>query len=697
MIDGLHRLSRPRYFKTTRTVAIMMATIALVSGLASQNRTMAGVGPENVIVVINADSAISRTIANHYIDLRGIPDTNVVLLRDVPKGLRTSLEDFKAKILTPLFAEIDARKIGSQARVIAYSADFPTSISVSADTEKLTDPTLKKYQLPTASINGLTSLYQFLLGNSERYLDLGSNLYARGSIDREFRNPYMDKERNEAYNDAVASFSDESYAEAAKQFTELFVKTQSFAPIAIRAAESYALAGETDSAKLMLVKGIQSGWRSRKYLDRNEALSDIVKSDAFQPLMNQLSDEPATVQGPKGFASELAWAGNGYPSRDQADGVRYMLSCMLAVVHSRGSTVDQAVEVLRTSSKCDNTFPDANFWFTKTADVRTTTRFPGVADALLWLGHLGKPAGVILKSIPDEKADCAGLMLGTPTMQLANKLFRFVPGAIADNLTSHGGNFETSSQTKLTELLHAGAAMSSGTVAEPFSLQPKFPTPMMYGYYASGATAIEAFYLSLMSPYQLLIVGDPLAQPYARPPSDRGSLSVSDKINGEKTLRMTRKPADEIDLTRSTPTQLIEIFIDGKLTQRIPPIAQMEMGVKSGPPGLVEVRMALIGNDPTQPRISRAIWLQLGDGTPPPKASVSSGGETAVCKYKDAESIDWMLYGEVVSTTTGSESKFAPDRTVLGEGPLHVRPVVTVNGKRIPGRPVTVGKSNKTQ
>ncbi|TWU51185.1 hypothetical protein [Rubripirellula reticaptiva] len=692
MIDGLHRLYRPRYFKTTRTVPAIMATIALAFAFASEDKLMAGVGPENVIVVINADSVTSRTIANHYIDLRGIPDTNVVLLSDVPQGLRTNLADFKAKILSPLFAEIDARKIGSQVRVIAYSADFPTSVDVSTDTAKLTDPTLKQYQLPTASINGLTSLYQFLLGNSERYLDLGSNLYARGSIDREFRNPYMDKERNEAYDAAVANFSEKSYADAAKQFTELFVKTPSFSPIAIRAAEAYALAGETDSAKLMLIKSIQSGWRSRKYLDRNDALSDIVKSDAFQPLMNQLSDEPATVQGPKGFASELAWAGNGYPSLDQADGVRYMLSCMLAVVHSQGSTVDQAVEVLRRSSKCDNTFPDANFWFTKTGDVRTTTRFPGVADALLWLGYLGRPAGVILKSIPDEKADCVGLMLGTPTMQLAAKSFRFVPGAIADNLTSHGGNFETSSQTKLTELLHAGAAMSSGTVAEPFSLQPKFPLPMMYGYYASGVTAIEAFYLSLMSPYQLLIVGDPLAQPFARPPSDRGSLAVSDKINGEKTLRMTRKPADEIDLTRSTPTQLIEIFIDGKLTQRIPAIAKMEMGIKGGPPGLVEVRMAMIGNDPTQPRISRSIWLQLGDGAAPPKASVSSDGQTAICKYKNAESIDWMLYGQVVSTTTGPESDFAPDRSVLGEGPLNVRPVVTIDGNRIPGRPVTVGR-----
>ena len=42
--------------------------------------------------------------------------------------------------------------------------------------------------------------------------------------------------------------------------------------------------------------------------------------------------------------------------------------------------------------------------------------------------------------------------------------------------------------------------MSSGTVAEPYALQFKFPLPMMYGYYAKGVSAIEAFYLSVTSP-----------------------------------------------------------------------------------------------------------------------------------------------------------------------------------------------------
>src|SRR6056297_2434589 len=84
----------------------------------------AGIGPENVIVVVNADSTRSRSVANHYVTIRDIPESNVILLRDIPAGLQIGLEDFKSKILKPVLETIDARKVAAQTRVIAYSADF---------------------------------------------------------------------------------------------------------------------------------------------------------------------------------------------------------------------------------------------------------------------------------------------------------------------------------------------------------------------------------------------------------------------------------------------------------------------------------------------------------------------------------------------------------------------------------------------
>lgn len=160
-----------------RTARLLVAIALLVLTLGVES-ARAGLSPENVVVVVNADSYDSRTIANHYVDLRNIPSGNVIFLGEVPGELTISLDDFKSRILLPLLSELNRRQLALQAKVIAYSAGFPTSVDISAHTDRLTDPDQKKYQLSTASLTGLTFYYQFLLADNEKYLDLGSNLYA---------------------------------------------------------------------------------------------------------------------------------------------------------------------------------------------------------------------------------------------------------------------------------------------------------------------------------------------------------------------------------------------------------------------------------------------------------------------------------------------------------------------------------------
>jgi uncharacterized protein (TIGR03790 family) len=95
---------------------------------------------------------------------------------------------------------------------------------------------------------------------------------------------------------------------------------------------------------------------------------------------------------------------------------------------------------------------------------------------------------------------------------------RFVPGAVADHLTSAAGVLTTDSdQMSALRWLEAGATGSYGTVEEPCNMPQKFPLPaVIIGHYLLGETLIEAYWKSVQMPGQGIFVGEPLAAPFRR-------------------------------------------------------------------------------------------------------------------------------------------------------------------------------------
>ncbi|MEO7559945.1 MAG: TIGR03790 family protein [Nitrosospira sp.] len=92
----------------------------------------------------------------------------------------------------------------------------------------------------------------------------------------------------------------------------------------------------------------------------------------------------------------------------------------------------------------------------------------------------------------------------------------FLPGALADHLTSTGGQLTDSSQMSSLRWLEAGATASYGTVVEPCNHMQKFPFPgIAMFHYALGASAIEAYWKSVAWPGEGVFVGEPLARPFA--------------------------------------------------------------------------------------------------------------------------------------------------------------------------------------
>jgi len=106
----------------------------------------------------------------------------------------------------------------------------------------------------------------------------------------------------------------------------------------------------------------------------------------------------------------------------------------------------------------------------------------------------------------------------------------YLPGAVADHLTSYGGQVPTSGQMSCFEFIKAGATGSFGTVVEPFAFQQKFPDPrVLIPRYVGGNTLVEAYWKSVSSPGMGLFIGEPLARPFGngfRTHYEGGALSI---------------------------------------------------------------------------------------------------------------------------------------------------------------------------
>ncbi|MGR8950102.1 MAG: TIGR03790 family protein [Gammaproteobacteria bacterium] len=115
-----------------------------------------------------------------------------------------------------------------------------------------------------------------------------------------------------------------------------------------------------------------------------------------------------------------------------------------------------------------------------------------------------------------DKHDVMFYFTGTKSVPYLDTL-RFLPGAVADHLTSHGGRLNGSSQMNSLDWLKAGATGSYGAVVEPCNFPQKFPNPeILIKHYLNGDSLIEAYWKSVVWPGQGIFIGEPLSSPYAR-------------------------------------------------------------------------------------------------------------------------------------------------------------------------------------
>jgi hypothetical protein len=526
------------------------ALLALTATAIFVSPVLAGGGPENVLLVVNPRAPDSLAVANHYVELRRIPPSNVFYLPAPPRGIAMSSQQFRQNLLEPILAEINRRGLKEQIDYVVYSTNYPSQVNFSTDFAGVAAAPQAK---PIMSITSATFLYELAKSAPTQLVALNSNRY--------------------------------------------------FAP----------------------------------------------------------TDAGLTVT--RGFRSNYAWIPGGLRAAGQ--GNRYLLSVGLGFTAPTGNTAEEVIAYLKRSAAADGARAGGTFYYMQNKDVRTLVRQGDFRLAATGLQSLGRKAAITPGVVPAGATDIAGLTTGSPHVNLAAANCRLLPGALVDNLTSAGGNLnqpkQPNPQTRLSAYLRLGAAGASGTVVEPFAIAQKFPSPMLHVHYARGASMAEAFYQSVEGPFQLLIVGDPLCQPWAVIPQ----VSVEGlPIGGILAERATLTP--HAVYADGRQAERFELLVDGVRQGECRPGETLTLDPAALDDGFHEIRVVAVDATPleTQGRWIGSITAKRGRGA------------VQLSLAKPLAAGDERLHLQATSTEAGPIAVYHNEREVgrspAGTGPIDV-------------------------
>ncbi|MEZ4225533.1 MAG: TIGR03790 family protein [Polyangiaceae bacterium] len=280
-----------------------------------------------------------------------------------------------------------------------------------------------------------------------------------------------------------------------------------FAPVANLPAASFAtLKEQVDAAMSPSVQGLAVTWTQPYRVDCMSVTSAFALG-FDKKYCNQTGGSCGPTATVATFNSESV-----APYTDH--GVRPTI--MLA-----GSNTQAVSDLIKRGVAADDTFPSGDGYLVRTTDTARSVRWPTFQPTI---GDWDHPGGLTLNYV--DNSDGSG---SNSIDNKTNLLFYFTglakvpnidtnsyrPGAIADHLTSVGGQVPTSGQMSVVAWLEAGVTGSYGTVVEPCNYTEKFPNVrVLLPHYFRGETLLEAYWKSVARPGEGLFVGEPLARPW---------------------------------------------------------------------------------------------------------------------------------------------------------------------------------------
>lgn len=191
------------------------------------------------------------------------------------------------------------------------------------------------------------------------------------------------------------------------------------------------------------------------------------------------------------------------------------------------TTMEQAKALIDRGVASDDTWPGGSAYLMNTSDQTRSARcivnagFGWTNECQTFLNSWdaagsGIGAEIVKADFIEKKTDVLFYVQGLASVaNIATNTF--LPGAVADHLTSFGGQIPTSGQMSAFEFIKGGATGSFGTVVEPCAYQQKFPDPsVLIPSYFGGSTLIEAYWRSVLWPAEGIFIGEPLARPFGQ-------------------------------------------------------------------------------------------------------------------------------------------------------------------------------------
>jgi uncharacterized protein (TIGR03790 family) len=392
-------------------------------------------------------------------------------------------------------------------------------------------------------------------------------------------------------------------------------------------------------------------------------LDEVEQGKVYSPLFAG----PSKEGGPKLPSRSLAVWNGGLKDRMP------LPSMMLGYVGENGNTMETVLQCIENGLRARSVGNTPQILLIPTEDkARSEPREWQFADVRAELAVRGRTAIITTNQKP-ALDNLLGVMTGREHVS-PKEYGSFAPGAMAENLTSWGAEFQKP-QTKCTEWLKAGATLTAATVTEPYGNWAKFPHARFYAHYAAGCTALESFYQSVLSPVQILLLGNPLSQ-IAGLPVEIKPIGLSREITSDLDAAFV------VDAKFPVQAQIIySALLNGKEIKPAEGNSLIELPFDEMGDGYHEIRVIAQAVSPVTPggfkdvpvfinKKGRSLNITgLQDRAPQQIVfTVEAGGEE-----EPSEVYLWWNGRELARAPYGEELVF--DEREIGEGPARVQAI----------------------